>query len=140
MDSHSALADNAFHTESNPIRKIALLLTIPCAILPVIMATGGMMTAFNEPTLFKNDFILFGIVYLVYVYGIGLSWKIHRKIVPSAILLLHFASLFYYSVINPLEYLGYAAVVSIMATSIVNQYYRVGSFECNECGTGSCDV
>lgn len=140
MESHSALTDKAFHTESNPFRKIALLLTIPCAILPIIMATGGMMTAFKEPTFFKNDFILFGLVYLIYVYGIVLSWKIHRKIVPFVILLIHLASLFYYSVISPIEFLGYVAVVSIMATSIVNQYYRTGSFECNECGTASCDV
>ena len=43
--------------------------------------------------------------------------------------------LFYFSIVKPLDWLAYMIIFSIMITSLVNQYFRVGSFEFRECNT-----
>jgi hypothetical protein len=135
---NSMATDSHFYSEKEPFKKIALLFTIPCAILPVIMATAGLMSIPFAPLLFKYDFIVFGVLYLVYTYGLFLSWQMHRTWLPFSVFALHLATLVIYIFFVQVEWLGYVSVVSIMGTSICNQYFRVGSFECNECG--ACDA
>ena len=138
LHTHSAAEDLSFHAERNPVKKAALLLTIPCAIVGIMIAAAGMMVAWSSPLLFQGDFILFGIVYLFYAYGLVLSWRMHRSLAPSALAGLHFACLATYILAGQPEWSGYATVVSIMLTSIVNQYFRNGSLDCSECGDGFC--
>lgn len=140
MELHSASGDHSFHREKQPLTKIAYLLTIPCAIVPIIIAAAGLMYAFREPLFFAYDFLLFIAVYLVYAYGLFRSWKTHRKLGPGLVFLTHLAALGSFSFAGEPEWLGYFVVVSIMATSIVNQYFRYGSLDCADCSSASCEA
>lgn len=83
------ILNSMFYLETRPLKKIALLFTIPCGILPIMMAIAGMMSTPVSPLIFKYDFLLFGVLYLIYCYGLFLSWKVHRKWVPAALLTVH---------------------------------------------------
>jgi len=131
--------DTLFHSERNKLKKIALLLTIPCAIFPILAAVSGMMTAFSSPLIFKYDYWLFGLIYCFYTAGLFFSWRAHKKIYPFLIFLVHLSSVFYYSWKNDPDWMPYVAIVTIILTSLINQYYRVGSFECQECENLSYD-
>jgi hypothetical protein len=54
--------------------------------------------------------------------------------------LVHLVSLAWFALVQPMEWLGYAVVVSVMITSIVNQYFRYGSFACADCTGGTCEA
>jgi MerC mercury resistance protein len=125
--------DPIFHDEHARIKKIALLFTIPCAILPIMMATAGIMSLPFDPMLFQFDFLLYGLVYALYIYGLLLSWKSHRKFQPAMIFIIHLVSLTYYLINDQEEWSGYCSAFSIIATSVVNQYFRIGNGECVEC-------
>jgi hypothetical protein len=138
LHAHSSTSDVQFHAERQPLKKAALLLTIPCAIVPIMIAAAGMMVAWSSPLLFRGDFILYGIAYLLYLYGLLLSYHVHRSLVPFAAVALHLASLATYLLADQPEWSGYTTVFSIMLTSIVNQFYRNGSPDCATCSEGSC--
>ena len=126
------IQDSVFFLERKVIRKAALLLTIPCAILPIMLATAGLMSKPVSPLLFHRDYILFGLIYGIYFYGLYLSWQTHRKLLPLGLFAMNILSLFAFAFANQAEWLGYLSVMSIMATSVSNQYFRVGSIACNE--------
>lgn len=125
--------DSVFHNEHAWTRKIALLFTIPCAILPIMMSTAGFMSLPFGPMLFQFDFLLYGLVYLIYGYGLVLSWKTHGKLQPALLFMMHLVFLAYYIIIGQGEWSGYISVFSIIATSVVNQYLRIGNSECADC-------
>jgi hypothetical protein len=125
--------DSLFYTERDLLKKAALLFTIPCAILPVLMATAGFLSIPFAPLFFKYDFILFGCIYALYGYGLFASWQTHKSPVPFLVIILHLAVTFIYAFYTPAQWLGYLSVISIIATSASNQYFRMGSFECNDC-------
>jgi hypothetical protein len=124
LHTHSAASDTIFHRERHPLRKLAMLLTIPCAILPMLIACSGLMVAWSSPLLFDGDFILFGSAYLLYFYGLLLSLRRHRNPKPLSLALLHLAFLAIYLLAEQPEWSGYLCVLSLMLTSVVNQYYR----------------
>ncbi len=129
------MQDSAFHSEKNLIRKVALLFTIPCAILSIMLATTGLMSVSFTPLFFQYDYVLFGVIYVTYFFGLYLSWQIHGKLLPFGLFVIHLLSVFTFVFVSQAEWLGYLSVISLMATSISNQYFRVGSFICNEdCG------
>ncbi len=133
-----ATADSIFYSERKTVRKIALLLTIPCAIFPILMAAGSIMSIpGGSPIFFKHEPAFFGVLYFFYAYGLYLSWQKHRKLLPAAFFLLHLAAIFGFVVFAQAEWLGYTCFLSIMSTSVSNQYFRTGSFECKECSTNS---
>ena len=127
------VTDHLFYSEKKPFRKIALLFTIPCAIVPIMMATAGIMSIPFSPLFFKYDFILWGMVYFIYTYGLFISWLIHRNWLPFLVFVVHLTFLFFFVFWVQEDWLAYAAIVSIIATSLSNQYFRLGSFECHEC-------
>lgn len=126
------LLDTIFYSEKNLLRKIALLVTIPCAVLPIMMATAGLMSAAIKPILFQYDFVLFCLVYIIYGYGLIISYKLHRVIYPLLVFLIHVCSILFFVFEFRANWLGYLSIGSIMATSLTNQYYRIGSVACNE--------
>ncbi|HVM88817.1 MAG TPA: MerC domain-containing protein [Puia sp.] len=130
---HFMVVDSLFYLEKNWFRKISLLITIPCAILPMLMAVSGLMTAFSSPLFFKHDYLLFAAVYLVYASGLYFSWQAHKKIYPILIFLAHLAGVFIAIKEPNSAWLPYFAIITLILTSVVNQYYRVGSFECKDC-------
>jgi hypothetical protein len=138
LHTHSAADDISFHAERHPLKKTAVLLTIPCAIAPMLIAASGLMVAWTSPLLFDGDFVLFGIIYAMYIYGLILSYRVHRNPAPYLVASLHIGSLAAYLFAGQPEWSGYATVCSLMVTSIVNQYYRNGSTECATCGDGGC--
>ncbi len=125
--------DSLFYTQKAPIKKIALLFTIPCAILPILMATAGFLSIPFTPLFFKYDFVLFGGIYGLYGYGLFVSWQAHKSLIPFLIFILHLAITFIYAFYAPAQWLGYVSVISVIAASASNQYFRMGSFECNDC-------
>jgi hypothetical protein len=129
------ITDSLFFSEKKPLKKIALLFTIPCAILPAILATAGLMSIPFKPLFFKYDFFVFGASHIVYAYGLFLSWQLHRTCLPFGLFALHLVSLFLYVFLAQVEWVGYVSILSIMGTSLINQYFRVGSLECSECNT-----
>jgi hypothetical protein len=140
MEMHSAAEDQSFHRETRPLRKAAYLLTIPCAIVPILISAAVWMYAFREPVFFRYDFLPFSTLYLLYGYGLFLSWKMHRNPLPILLFAVHLVSLIWFAGIKPLDWLGYIVVVSVMCTSMVNQYFRYGSFECADCSSGTCEA
>ena len=136
------LIDNLFHSERHAVRRIALLATVPCAILPVMMACAGWMSLPFEPMLFRGDWLLWMLIYGFYLAGLYLSWRHHRKWIPFLVFLLHGIGLGIYLFDGQPEWAGYAAILGVMATSLVNQYFRVGSVTCVDCLTDgeSCTV
>jgi hypothetical protein len=64
------LADTLFHTYSSGWKKSALLLNIPCAILPMLMALGAFLSQPQEWAYFKFDILPATMVYVLYVYGL----------------------------------------------------------------------
>lgn len=127
------ITDFTFYLEIKLVKKVALLVVIPCAILPIMMAAAGIMSIPFTPFLFKYDFVLFSMLYLIYGYGLYLSWEIHRKVLPFFIFLSHLFVLVAYTFGVQAGWMGYVSVFSIIVTSVSNQYYRVGHGECNEC-------
>lgn len=126
-------SDSLFYTERDLLKKTALLFTIPCAILPILMATAGFLSIPFTPLFFKYDFILFGCIYALYGYGLFVSWQAHKNLVPFLIFLLHLVATFIYAFYVPAQWLGYVAVMTVIAASASNQYFRMGSLECNDC-------
>lgn len=124
--------DSVFYFERNLFKKTALLLTIPCAIQPILLAVIGMMSLSTTPLLFQYDYLIFGCIYSVYFYGLYLSWQVHFKILPFGLFGIHLISIFLFNTNNEPEWLGYLSIISIMATSISNQYFRLGTIACND--------
>lgn len=132
-------SDSLFYSERGLLRKTALLFTIPCAILPILMATAGFLSMPFTPLFFKYDFILFSCVYALYGYGLFVSWQTHKSLVPFFIFMPHLVVTFIYAFYVPAQWLGYVAVITIIATSASNQYFRMGYFECNDCAIVSSE-
>ncbi len=133
-----ATTDSLFYSERKPVKKIALLLTIPCAIFPILIAAGSIMSIpYGSPMFFKYESVFFGVLYFFYAYGLYLSWQMHRKLLPVAFFVLHLIALFTFAFLAQAEWLGYIPFLSIMAASVSNQYFRTGSFECKECSMNS---
>lgn len=86
--------DLVFQSEKRVLNKIALLFTVPCAILPVMMATAGVISVPFAPMFFQYDFLLFGSIYAIYTYGLYLSWQKHRKFLPFLLFVIHLLSRF----------------------------------------------
>lgn len=129
------ILDTLFYTEKKLARKIAMLVTIPCAILPILVATAGIMSIPFSPLFFHHDYLLFGGIYAVYFFGLFLSWQTHKKWISFALFLVHLSSVFVFIFDDQAEWLAYVSITSIMATSISNQYFRIGSVACDkECG------
>lgn len=126
------VTDTLFHTEKQSFRKIALLFTIPCAILPVLFTASVFMSIPFGGILFNGDFILFTPVYIVYGYGLIISRQMHRKTIPFLVFMLHAVSLMLYIFWRQASWLSYSIILTIIATSAVNQYYRFGVFSCTE--------
>ncbi len=110
-----------------------MLITIPCAILPIMMATGGMLSIPFSPLLFRYDFLLFSVVYVTYSAGLYFSWQQHHRLIPFLVFIVHACALAGFVFIAHPEWLSYLSILSIMATSLSNQYYRTGSTACAEC-------
>jgi hypothetical protein len=127
------ITDNVFHTERRVFRKVALLLTIPCAILPMMMASAGLMSIPFEPMFFRYDWLLWLSVYGIYASGLYFSWQHHKKFIPGILFLLHVACLCFYLCAGQMDLFGYTTILSIIITSVFNQYFRVGSLECEVC-------
>lgn len=126
------IVDALFLNEKSAFRKIALLITIPCAILPIIMAASLLMTNNDAPQLFSGDKWLALPVYLFYVAGLYFSYRLHRKLWPFTLFIIHI--LFLLAVQEGLWKTGmpYLAIFSILITSVVNQYLRTGSPACDD--------
>jgi hypothetical protein len=122
--------DQIFHEERNALRKVGLLLTIPCAILPMLAASMGLMQPGNEPLFFAGDKLLFGIIYLFYAAGLWFSWKKHRNAFAAILFILHLSFQFLLLKQPLSEWIPYVVISSIILTSVVNQYYRVGTIAC----------
>ena len=134
------IIDNIFHEERRTFRKLALLSTIPCAILPIAMAGAGLMSVPFEPMLFPYDWILWTTIYIVYAWGLYFSWLHHKRLLPAIIFLLHLLSIGMYILSGQPEQAGFMSILSIVITSVANQYFRVGSLECEACSPvdGAC--
>jgi hypothetical protein len=132
-------SDSLFYTERDLFKKTALLFTIPCAILPILMATAGFLSIPFAPLFFKYDFILFGSIDALYGYGLLVSWQAHRSLVPALLFILHLTVTSIYAFYTPAQWLGYVSVISVIATSASNQYFRMGSLECTECSVVSTE-
>jgi hypothetical protein len=76
---------------------------------------------------------LFLAIYIIYFFGLIVSWQRHRKAYPLLLFAFHLLFLGYHIFIKPTEWVGYVVVISVMATSILNQYFRIGSIECEIC-------
>lgn len=113
--------------------KVALLITVPCAIFPILFSTAGLMTIPFEPLIFENDFIIFLAIYLLYVYGLLLSWFRHKEWLPFFVFVAHTILMMLYIFSLQQTWLAYLSIFSIMGTSVANQYFRNGMLECNEC-------
>lgn len=126
------VSDTLFFGEKAFWKKAALLITIPCAILPIMMAASLIMNGIFRPVLFSGDFLLAIPVYGLYSAGLFFSFQAHRNWVPAVLFLLHllFVLLMVFGLRN--EALPFLAIFSVMGTSIVNQYFRTGSPECDE--------
>jgi hypothetical protein len=124
------ILDALFYSEKKPIRKIALLFTIPCAILPIMLATAGLLSTPLNPLFFEHDYLIFGAIYLVYFYGLFLSWQTHRKWIPFALFLVHLLFVFAFIFGEQTNWLVYLSIITIITTSLTNQYFRLGSTAC----------
>lgn len=51
---------------------------------------------------------------------------------PLGIFSIHLVLVYSFVFLQQEEWLGYAVITSIMASSLSNQYLRIGSFACNE--------
>jgi len=126
------LLDNVYHGERNMLRKTALLLTIPCAIFPILLAVFGMMQPAGYPLFFSYDRLFFGAIYLTYGLGLYFSFLRHRRFYPFLVFGLHVGSLVSLHKYPAEQWLAYVVLLSIIFTSLVNQYYRVGVVYCGE--------
>lgn len=126
------VTDTLFHSEKTGLRKIALLFTIPCAILPILFAASVFMSIPGGGILFNGDFLLFAPVYAAYAYGLGISYQTHSKSLPLLAFTLHATSLGLYIFWKQASWLSYTTILSIIATSAINQYYRFGVLSCTE--------
>lgn len=115
-----------------PLRKAALLITIPCAIFPILMAAYGMIQPEGEELLFRYDRLFFGIIYLLYGYGLYLSWQVHRKLTPALVFIVHLVAVVLLAIYPRQDWLAYVVLVGLIATSLVNQYYRLGIWGCDD--------
>lgn len=127
------ISDNLFLQSKPGLRKIALLLTIPCAILPMLMAAMGMMTHDESPLFFQHETYLFLLIYIGYAYGLGISWQAHRNLIPLSIFIAHIGmhGLFYYNQ-QDYSWITYMILITLILTSVLNQYYRIGTIACSE--------
>jgi hypothetical protein len=126
------LLDQIYHGERNWFRKTTLLLTIPCAIFPILLAVFGMMQPEGSPLFFAHDKILFAGIYLLYGAGLLFSFLRHRRLVPFFIFALHIGSLAALHAFPVQDWIAYIVLLSIIFTSLANQYYRVGVVYCGE--------
>lgn len=121
------------HAQTTFFGKAALLSTVPCAIFPILFSTAGFMTLPFEALLFEKDFILFGSFYMLYMYGLLLSWFNHKTWLPISLFVVHIMFLTTYVFHSQQTWLAYLTIFSIMGTSVVNQYFRTATFDCSNC-------
>lgn len=123
--------DSLFFSENSAFRKIALLSTIPCSIGLMMFASSLIMNSSYRPMFFEYDSLLALPFYLFYTYGLYVSFKLHRKIWPMLLFGLHVLGLIIHQLLIKQDWLVYGVIVSILLTSVWNQYLRTGSAKCN---------
>jgi len=126
------IIDTVFYNEKSVFRKTALLVTIPCAILPVMLASSLLMSPWHKPVLFKGDYFLAIPVYILYTAGLYLSYVKHNKWIPALLFVLHLVALIAVKQGAYPALMPYVAIFSLILTSVMNQYYRTGSPACDE--------
>jgi hypothetical protein len=124
--------DTQFHEARKIGEKVPLLLTIPCAILPILMACATFLSLPFEPMLFKGDHWAAGLLYVLYLVGLGLSFKRHRQWLPLLLFTAHILILWAYVNFTQDLLIGYLSVLSLIGTSVLNQYYRLGVWGCQD--------
>jgi hypothetical protein len=127
---NTMIADNIFYGEKKWFRKFCLLLTIPCAIAPMLVATFGWLQPAGNPLLFMGEKIIFGLIYVLYMTGLVYSFIAHKHLFPLFIFLLHVAALITFWNMEGNDWISYPVILSLVAASIINQYFRVGAIDC----------
>jgi len=117
----------------NLVQTFALVLTVPCAIIPIMLATSGISTIPYGNMFFPRDWILFVSIYLVYAYGLYLSYQIHGNLLPFFAFFINVATVLFFVFLDQLNAFLIVAIISIMVTSICNQYYRNEFTSCPNC-------
>jgi hypothetical protein len=133
------VADNIFYNEKKWFRKFSLLLTIPCAIAPMLVATLGWLQPLGDPLFFYGEKIIFTLLYIFYLSGLFYSMYAHKHFLPLLIFLLHLAALFFFWYLEGKDWVSYPVIISLLATSMINQFFRIGTIACNSetCGPES---
>lgn len=124
--------DQLFFTERKPIRKIALLSTIPCSVGVMMFAVSLILNNKFTPVFFEGDTILALPFYGLYLYGLWLSYRQHRHIWPVLLFFIHIVSLFLYYLNSHNDWIVYSVILTILFTSVLNQYLRTGSPSCSQ--------
>lgn len=129
------MKDSLFLTERNLLHKWALLTTIPCAVGIMMFASSIVMKSHWQPTLFSHDYLLALPLYGLYTMGLWLSYKHHRNIFPFLLFGAHVATIVIQLTVWKTGSIIYFSILTILLTSVVNQYHRTGSTSCEG---GSC--
>jgi hypothetical protein len=115
------------------LRTIATALTIPCAVLPIIIAVTGIIFHASCPVFFKGDILVFLPVAVFYGWGILLNYHLHKNIFPLFLLALSLglmAACWYLQLHNG----AFATtLMSFIFTSVANQYLVNEKKECTTC-------
>ena len=125
------MADTLFHSERNLVHKWALLSTIPCAIVIMMFASSIIMSSVLKPVLFTNDYMIAVPLYVLYGYGLLRSYKHHRKILPIIVFVLHLIMILLQLMYLKSGPVVYFAIITILITSVLNQYFRTGTTTCD---------
>jgi hypothetical protein len=129
------ITDDLFFSEKKPLRKAALAITIPCGILPILMSVYGLINLPFAPLLFRYDYILYLFIICLYVYGLFISYQNHKKILPFLMFILSMGSICYFIFFSNLDFLVPVAIISILLTSLTNQYFRTEPTDCMACSS-----
>ncbi len=129
------VSDDLFQLERSPLRKLALGLTIPCAILPILMSVYGLINLPFAPLLFRYDYFLFGGVICFYISGLIISYRLHKNLLPLLFFIVSIGSVCFFLLIKQIDLLVLVAIISILLSSLTNQYFRTGSSDCTVCAS-----
>ncbi|MCU0337647.1 MAG: hypothetical protein MUF12_07270 [Sediminibacterium sp.] len=111
----------------------AKLLTVPCAILPMLLAVSSLMSIREGGMLFKNDYFFFGLFYVIYIVGLWQGYLQHKQVVTWIVFFTHVLALSTFVVVER-DLFGYVAVITLILTSATQQYHRMKYEECSICG------
>ncbi len=111
----------------------AKLLTVPCAILPMLLAVSSFMSMNEGGMLFKNDYFFFGLFYIIYSVGLWQGYQQHKQVITWFVFFIHLLALITF-VLAESDVFGYIAVFALILTSATQQYHRMRFEECSICG------